>query len=310
MSATEDEDLLKPEFRPLLRVELDGVIGWAAQEGWNPGLHDAEAFYAADPEAFWGMEINGELVGAGAIASYGGGQQGFMGLFIVRPEWRGRGLGRKLWYFRRDRLVARLQPGAPISMDGVFAMQPFYASGGFVFTHRNLRMEGVGCLAAERDPHLVDLVLEVPFDEVVDYDERLFGSRRPDFLKAWILPEGGAALGFVDDDQPGEGKLCGYAVLRPCRAGFKMGPLFADTPAIAEALFVGLSERAEGEPLYLDTPENNAEALALAGRHGMKEVFGCARMVYGAGDQGEAASSLAWPVPWASIYGITSFEMG
>ena len=75
---------------------------------------------------------------------------------------------------------------------------------------------------------------------------------------------------------------------------------------------MGLSERAEGEPLYLDTPENNAEALALAGRHGMKEVFGCARMVYGAGDQGKSAERRLWRAGSVGrrLPGITSFEMG
>jgi GNAT superfamily N-acetyltransferase len=310
MEPTEDEGLLTPTFRPLSRGELDEVIEWAAAEGWNPGRNDAEAFYAADPEAFWGMEIEGELIGAGAIASYGGGQQGFMGLFIVRPEWRGRGLGRKLWYFRRDRLRERLEPGAPISMDGVFEMQPFYASGGFVFSHRNLRMEGTargaelsgkGYSLGENGadaPGLIELS-GVPFEAVAAYDERHFGSPRPEFLTEWIRPEGGAALGFVDDQDDAR-KLCGYAVLRPCRVGFKIGPLFADTPEIAEALFVGLSRQAEGEALFLDTPENNPEALALASRHGMKEVFGCARMVLGA----------PRALPWSSIYGITTFEMG
>ena len=106
---------------------------------------------AVGNRALWGCLLSGPSGG-------GEGWEGSCGIFVATGSWRG-------------------LAGAPISMDGVFAMQPFYASGGFVFTHRNLRMEGVGCLAAERDPHLVDLVLEVPFDEVVDYDERLFGSR-------------------------------------------------------------------------------------------------------------------------------------
>ena len=36
-------------MRQMTRAELDTVIGWAAREGWNPGLRDAEAFYATDP---------------------------------------------------------------------------------------------------------------------------------------------------------------------------------------------------------------------------------------------------------------------
>lgn len=284
--------MTEPIFRPLRRPELDALIGWAAAEGWNPGRGDAEAFWAADPEAFVGIDCGGELIGGGAIVSYAG-EAGFMGLFIVRPEWRGRGLGGKFWNYRRDRLRARLQPGRPISMDGVFAMQPFYAKGGFAFTHRNLRMEGVGRAAALAEG-LADLA-SLSFAEVEAYDHRHFQAPRPDFLRLWIRPEGGRALGKVR-----EGRLAGCGVVRPCITGFKIGPLFADTPEIAEELFTALSAHAAGCPLFLDTPENNPAALELAARHGMKEVFGCARMVLGP----------VPPLPWLSIYGVTTFELG
>ena len=39
--------------RPMRRPELDLALDWAAAEGWNPGLRDADAFWAADPEGFW-----------------------------------------------------------------------------------------------------------------------------------------------------------------------------------------------------------------------------------------------------------------
>jgi len=122
----------------MTRAEVDTLVDWAAREGWNPGLHDAELFWANDPEAFIAAELGGELIGGGAITSYGG-AYGFMGFFIMRPEFRGRGLGDRLWQARRERLRARLRPGASIGMDGVFDMQSYYARGGFVFSHRNLR---------------------------------------------------------------------------------------------------------------------------------------------------------------------------
>ncbi|MCA9989211.1 MAG: GNAT family N-acetyltransferase, partial [Anaerolineales bacterium] len=116
-------------FRQMTRAEVDELVAWAAAEGWNPGRHDAELFWAADPAAFLGADLGAEkLIGGGAITAYGR-DYGFMGFFIVRPEFRGRGLGDILWHERRARLLARLQPGATIGLDGVFTMQDYYAKG-------------------------------------------------------------------------------------------------------------------------------------------------------------------------------------
>lgn len=280
------------QYRQLERHELDTLIDWAADEGWNPGLHDAEVFWATDPEAFVGIEQDGELIGGGAIVAYGK-VAGFMGLFIVKAGWRGKGIGRPFWYYRRDRLRSRLEPDAWIAMDGVFAMQPFYAEGGFVFTHRNLRMEGIG-VSRPLAPGLVEIGA-VPFSEVEAFDFQHTLVPRRAFLEKWIHPQGGRGLGFLRD-----GKLAGYGVIRPCRRGFKIGPLFSDAPEIAEALFSGLSDHAVGEPLFLDVPEINTGAMEIAARHGMQEVFGCARMVLGPIPD----------IPWSRIYGITTFELG
>ena len=71
--------------RNMTRAEVDELVGWAAAEGWNPGLHDAEVFWATDPAAFIAAEFDGEFIGGGAITSYNG-EFGFMGFFIVRPD--------------------------------------------------------------------------------------------------------------------------------------------------------------------------------------------------------------------------------
>lgn len=273
------------------REEFDLAVEWAAKEGWNPGLGDADIFWETDPEGFVCVERGGEVIATGSIVSYGG--FGFMGFFIVREDLRGQGIGRDFWYWRRDRLMSRLEAGAAIGMDGVFAMQPFYAKGGFTFTHRNLRMEGVG-QAGERSDAVVSLS-DVPFEEVNALDTECFGFERSRFLKRWVSQEGSVAYGYRDG-----GALRGFGVVRKCLRGFKVGPLFAETEAAAEVLFVALSDVAVGDPIFLDTPENNPAAMRLAQRHGLSEVFGCARMYLGSVPE----------LPWDCIYGVTTFELG
>jgi hypothetical protein len=99
---------------------------------------------------------------------------------------------------------------------------------------------------------------------------------------------------------PGIRRAAGIGVVRPCRTGFKIGPLFADDDAVAEWIYRGLNRVAIGQPLFLDIPETNRAALELAGRHGLREVFGCARMYLGSPPE----------VPGESVFGVTTLELG
>ena len=283
-------------IRPMTRSEATHLVDWAAAEGWNPGLHDAEVFWHTDPDAFIAAELEGELVGGGTITAY---QRafGFMGFFIVHPAFRGRGLGDALWRARRDRLLVRLDQGASIGMDGVFDMQRYYARGGFAFSHRDIRFRAevpANASTPAADQGIVPLG-QVPFDEVLTYDRTCFPADRARFLRAWIDQPDARALGLVR-----AGKLAGYGVVRRCREGCKIGPLFADDAAAAQALHAQLAGFAAGGPLFLDVPECNLDALAVARQHDMREVFGCARMYLG-------------PAPdlmQSRVFGVTTFELG
>ncbi len=285
------------EIRNMTRSEVEELVEWAAREGWNPGLHDAQLFWATDPEAFIAADIDGEMIGGGAITSYNG-EFGFMGFFIVRPEYRGRGFGNRLWHVRRQRLLDRLRPGASIGLDGVFDMQNYYAQGGFAFSHRNMRFRAEiteqPTTPGDDDKNIVPLAA-VPFDQVLDYDRTCFPTMRPTFLRGWISQPDALALGYVRD-----GKLNGYGVVRRCREGCKVGPLFADDTPVAEALYARLTRFAVGGPLFLDAPENNPAAMKFVAHHQMVGVFGCARMYLG-------------PPPILTherIFGVTTFELG
>jgi len=287
----------KLEIRNMTYAEVEELVAWAASEGWNPGLHDAELFWATDPEAFIAAELDGEMIGGGAITTYNG-EFGFMGLFIVRPEYRGQGFGNSLWHIRRQRLLDRLRPGASIGMDGVFAMQDYYAKGGFVFSHRDLRFRTEiaqrPATSKDDDPYILPLT-DVPLEQLIDYDRTCFPAKRANFLKAWISQPDALALGYLRD-----GKLKGYGVVRRCGEGCKIGPLFADDVSVADTLYAHLAGFAVGGPLFFDAPENNPVAMEFVAKREMVEVFGCARMYLG------GAPELAHE----RIFGVTSFELG
>jgi len=276
---------------PMRREEADLAVDWAAAEGWNPGKADIGIAWATDPAAFIALRRGSELAGGGTIFSYDG-RFGFMGLFIVRRELRGAGLGARLWHYRLQRLQDRLLPGAPIGMDGVFAMVPFYERGGFALAHKDLRFEGIARGTIDPDAPLLDPAM---FDLVEKYDRAHVPAPRAAFLRSWMFQPGAYALGLMDGD-----RLLGYGVARPARAGFKLGPVYAERADVAERLIGSLMAKVAGEQVQLDVPEPNDAGMRLAETFGLKEVFGCARMYRGAAPQ----------LPLRRIYGVTSFEFG
>lgn len=40
------------EIKEMTRADLEVALGWARDEGWNPGLDDVAPFLAADPSGF------------------------------------------------------------------------------------------------------------------------------------------------------------------------------------------------------------------------------------------------------------------
>ena len=79
-------------------------------------------------------------------------------------------------------------------------------------------------------------LVSVSLKALCAYDEAVFGATRVAFLQAWVEQGDACALGVLRD-----GGLVGYGVVRRCRVGSKIGPLFADDADTAERLFNALS---------------------------------------------------------------------
>lgn len=276
-------------IRVMTRQELDIAIDWAAAEGWNPGLYDADCFYAADPGGFLVGLLEDEPVATISVVKYGH-SFGFLGFYIVKPEYRGTGYGMKIW----NAGLAYLK-GRTVGLDGVLAQQGNYQKFGFTLAYRNVRYQGSGGGVLPTDPGIVPLST-IPFDEICAYDKPFFPDNRKHFLRCWIDQPQSMALGILENR-----KLAGYGVVRVCRSGYKVGPLFADSPLLAEHLLLSLKAHTpDGAPIFLDTPEVNSAAVDLAKQHDMTVAFETARMYTG-----------KFPdLPLRRLFGVTTFELG
>lgn len=276
------------QIRPMLPGEVAFAVDLAANEGWNPGLHDAECFYAADHGGFLIGTLDNEPIGCISAVSYAR-HFGFIGLYIVRPEYRGRGFGRRLWQAGIDRLSRQ-----NIGLDGVVAQQANYAKAGFRLAHRNVRYQGTFRQIA-RHASIVT-ASEAVFKQIRDYDRQIFPEPRDAFLQKWLSQPAAGVFAAIHD-----GRLTGYTVVRKCRSGWKIGPLAANDPAIARQLLeTAGSHVTPGEPVFLDVPDTNKTAQTLIADFKMTTVFETARMYTGPNPQ----------IDGAKLFGVTSFELG
>jgi Acetyltransferase (GNAT) family len=171
------------------------AIDWAAAEGWNPGLADAECFNTVDPEGFLIGELDGAPAATISCVNYDD-RFAFLGFYIVRGDLRGRGHGLRIWNAAIAHAGART-----IGLDGVVAQQDNYRKSGFQLAYSNIRCGGrIGPLAAP-PAELVPLT-DVPFAMVQADDARVFPAPRTAFLRAWINARGHIGRALVR-----EGKL-------------------------------------------------------------------------------------------------------
>jgi GNAT superfamily N-acetyltransferase len=277
-------------IRGMSRAELDTAIEWAAAEGWNPGLHDADAYYAADPAGYLIGLLDDVAVGSVSAVKYSP-AYAFMGFFIVKPEHRGGFLGPRLV----DQAFRHVG-SAVAGLDGVLAQAEHYAEiWGFQPAYHNMRFEGVAWGPGAGDPGVARYT-DADLEAIERYDRACFPAPRRAFLERWLRQPEAHALVYKDGDA-----IRGYGMIRPARSGFRIGPLFADDAGRAEALFEALVTRVPaGAAVYIDIPQPNGAALEMVTRRRMRPMFETARMYRGGAPE----------IAIEKVYGVTTLELG
>ncbi|MEI4486188.1 GNAT family N-acetyltransferase [Frigidibacter sp. MR17.14] len=257
-----------PDLRVLTGPELSQAMDWAAAEGWNPGLDDAAAFRAADPEGFFGAFAGGEMVAAISVVNHDPGMA-FLGLYLCRPDWRGRGVGFALWSHALAHAGERT-----VGLDGVPAQQANYVKSGFAPAGQTWRWQGR--IDGRSDPAVREAGA-ADLAELLALDRAATGYDRSRFLSAWLAPAASRRTYL------GHG---GFATLRLCRGAAKIGPVVAPEAAAGLTLIrAAVAAMGVGE-IVVDLPEGSALTAPLQAL-GFGASFGTARMYRGPAPRGD-----------------------
>lgn len=282
--------MAEPTFDRLRDADVPAACRLSARVGWNQAEADWRRLIVLNPEGTVAARVDGELAATATLATYGRALH-WIGMVIVDPGQRGRGLGTAVL----DRMIERsLELGAEVlGLDATHLGEPLYRKRGFVPVRPLDRWLGAVRALHEAADGAVPL-REEHWPGALRLDRHLTGLDRSALLRAIAAEPGTRAWGVVDRDG-----VRGYALLRPGREHWHLGPLVAPASDDVGVLLRAAAEALDGGSVLMDAPRE-AGLSELLERSGMRVQRRLTRMtrdgagpaLMGAGIR--LATSLEW----------------
>jgi GNAT superfamily N-acetyltransferase len=246
--------------------------------GWNQLPEDWRRLLDYEPEGCFTATIQGRLIGTVTTTTYGN-RLGWIGMMLVDPDYRRRGIATAL--MRRAVEYLNQRQVQCIKLDASPEGLPVYARLGFVpewSFHRWRRADDLSCTASDTDcgadpaariERSGEVVSCLP-DELAALDEAAFGVNRSRLLNELLE---------VSEVEISHG---GYGMLRPGFLASYLGPVVAEDEGVGRSVINSLLGRVSGT-VFWDIPGPNRAAAVLAESLGFEPVRELTRMRLGDG---------------------------
>lgn len=255
------------EIRLLNRTDLATVMAFKDVPAWNCALADWERFLRLNPTGCFAADESGKVIGAVTTLPYKGGT-GSIGMLVVDPNYRRRGIGTRLLNCAVDQLEGRgarnVHMVTPQISKSIFERVGFAAESKIVrwVLHRQ----------PGEAPRLARTTLP-DFDKILAADRDVFGADRGELLQSLHAD----APDFTLASEL-ESEVIGYALGRGGAQADHLGPWIAwDHPTARELLAEFLS-RSGRDTVIVDCPKNNDMARELLLSHGFRISRSMTRM--------------------------------
>ena len=254
------------KLRTMRDEDLDFANDVRDIAGWNQTLTDWRRFMSLEPKGCFVAEWEGELAGTATTTCYGQ-DLAWIGMVLVHPDFRRRGLGKALLehsiHYLRDERKIRC-----VKLDATPEGQPLYEKLGFTAEWTLKRWVGNGGGKTEDSPH------DNLSSEARQLDRKVFGADRSALLNS--LEDGGLATRVQDDGS--------FGLMRSGMKATYLGALSCVDEASGSAIARELIKCAPPDPVFWDLPDANEHATGLAGALGFEAKRDLLRMYLGDND--------------------------
>jgi GNAT superfamily N-acetyltransferase len=231
--------------------DIPGALRLNALAGWNQTESDWERFLAASPNGCLVVDDAAKVVGTATTVSYED-RFAWIGMVLVDPEFRNRGIGTRLL----RRMIEYLDDaGIPtLKLDATPLGKPLYEKLGFVSEYEIERWTLKRTAPVERVLNAAPLPTE-QLSEIVAYDRDVFGADRSALLRALHRDRSDLTLAVRSGRY-----MQGYAFGRHGRFADHLGPWMARDADSAEKLLRDFLERSSRDTVIADALKSNAAA--------------------------------------------------
>ena len=259
------------EIRLLDEGDIHGAMRLKELARWNQTESDWRRLLWLEPRGCFCATVDELLVGTTTTTVYGN-ELAWIGMVLVDPEYRRRGIAKQLMRAALDYLSERV---ATVKLDATPEGQPVYEHLGFKVESLVERWEGIAHAAQADDCVTLEASAR---EELFTLDHGAFGTDRSRLIESLLAD---ACVAPAVAAAP-EGRLSGYALARRGTNAAYVGPLVTTRAEQHGTLLDGLLSQLAGQRVYVDLNTNferGAEALAARGFVKQRDLL---RMSYGA----------------------------
>ncbi len=280
-------------IRPMRAADLPAAMRLCEAAGWNQTVHDWKNLLALEPEGCWVSEEDGQVVATTTAVCYGG-DLAWIGMVLVLPEYRRRGLARGLMEHALEWLEVRHV--RQVKLDSTDLGRPLYERLGFhterVIERWSARWEASRPSSWSSEDTLPEAVL--PAGDIAAGDAEGFGVNRARLVARLLETFPGQGIW-----RAGEGFLLG----RPGTNAYFLGPFTAAGPEPAARLARNMLAQAGPGMFYWDLFPDVPAAVDLARELGFAPQRSLARMALRQAETPSAGRP-------ERVYGAAGFEYG
>ncbi len=276
-------------LRPMTAADIPLGMRLKDIAGWNQTPEDWKNFLALGPGGCCVAEWGGVPVGTVTTVDYGG-VVGWIGMVLVDPAYRRRGIGT----FLIEEAVRILETRCPtVKLDATAAGREVYLPLGFkdeLIVERRVRAADVTLVPSLAGGLDVLPVTSSQLAEIAAVDRIAFGADRGSLLELWMnaAPE----YAFVCESA---GRVSGFCLGRHGSRYEHLGPLVALDRESAQALLGRALEQRAGNAVVIDALTTDAAWAGMLDRWGFRLERRLTRMARGLEPP---ASEVGWQ--WAA----------